>query len=101
MSADDSTQPERRIPYARQTIDDADVAAVVEALRSDFLTQGPRVAWFEGALREATGARHAIVVSSGTAALHLACAGLGIGAGDFGVVPAITFAASANCLDRK
>lgn len=98
MPADDPAPPARRIPYARQTIDDADAAAVVEALRSDFVTQGPRVGWFEDALREATGARHAVVVSSGTAALHLACTGLGIGAGDFGVVPAITFAASANCL---
>ena len=86
------------LPYARQAIDASDVEAVLAALGADFLTQGPRVAWFEDALREVTGARYAVAVSSGTAALHLACLGLGVGPGDVGVVPAITFAATANCV---
>jgi UDP-4-amino-4,6-dideoxy-N-acetyl-beta-L-altrosamine transaminase len=85
------------LPYGRQTIEDDDVAAVAEALRSDFLTTGPRVEAFEGAFAEAVGARHAVVCSSGTAALHLAMAALGAGTGDVVIVPAITFAATANC----
>ncbi|MBD5781693.1 UDP-4-amino-4,6-dideoxy-N-acetyl-beta-L-altrosamine transaminase [Pelagicoccus sp. NFK12] len=86
------------IPYGRQWIDDADIAAVVATLRSDFVAQGPKVDAFEAALCELTGARHAIAVSSGTAALHLSCLGLGVGPKDCGLVPAITFAATANCL---
>jgi len=86
------------IPYARQLIDESDAAAVLEALRSDFVTQGPRVAWFEDGLKEATGARYAVAVSSGTAALQVACQALGVSAADAGVVPANTFAATANCL---
>ncbi len=86
------------LPYGRQGIEAADVEAVLAALGSDYLTQGPRVGWFEDALREATGARYAVAVSSGTAALHLACLGLGVGPGDVGVVPSITFVATANCL---
>ncbi len=86
------------IPYGRQWIDESDIAAVVETLRSDFVAQGPKVAALEAALCELTGARYAVVVSSGTAALHLSCLGLGLGPGDCGIVPAITFAATANCL---
>ncbi len=86
------------IPYARQCIDESDIEAVVEALKSDFVTQGPRVGYFEDGLKEATGARYAIAVSSGTAALHLAYQGLGMGGGDVGIVPSITFAATANAL---
>ncbi|MBC2605782.1 UDP-4-amino-4,6-dideoxy-N-acetyl-beta-L-altrosamine transaminase [Pelagicoccus albus] len=86
------------IPYGRQSIDDSDIAAVVEALKSEFVAQGPRVDRFESALCEVTGARYAIAVSSGTAALHLSCLGLGVEEGDVGIVPAITFAATANCL---
>ncbi len=86
------------IPYGRQWIDESDVAAVVETLRSDFVAQGPKVAAFESALCELTGARFAVAVSSGTAALHLSCLGLGLGRGDLGIVPTITFAATANCL---
>ena len=87
-----------RIPYARQSIDDSDIEAVVETLRSDFVTQGPRVGYFEDGLKELTGARYAIAVSSGTAALHLACQGLDLGKGDVGISPAITFVATANAI---
>jgi perosamine synthetase len=86
------------LPYGRQHIDDDDVAAVVEALRSDWLTTGPRVEQFERALAEFTGAAHAVVVSNGTAALHAAMAALAIGPGDEVIVPAITFVATANCV---
>ena len=84
--------------YGRQSIDQSDIDAVVSVLRSDFLTQGPVVERFEGALAERVGARHAIAVSSGTAGLHIACLAAGVGSGDRGLTAAITFAASANCL---
>lgn len=86
------------IPYGRQCIDESDIEAVTRTLRSDFVAQGPQVSAFEAELCELAGARHAIVVSSGTAALHLCCLGLGLRAGDVGLVPGITFAATANCL---
>lgn len=86
------------IPYGRQWINESDVQAVVDTLRSDFVAQGPQVQKFESALCEFTGARYAVAVSSGTAALHLSCLGLGITEGDVGIVPAITFAATANSL---
>jgi perosamine synthetase len=86
------------LPYGRQWVDEDDIEAVVEVLRSDWLTTGPRVADFESAIAGATGAAEAVVVSSGTAALHLAMAALGIGPGDEVIVPAMTFAASANCV---
>lgn len=86
------------LPYARQTIDDDDVAAVVAALRSDWLTTGPLVEEFEEAFAREVGAAHAVAVSSGTAALHAAVAALGIGAGDEVIVPAMTFVATANCV---
>src|SRR3712207_6246163 len=70
------------IPYGRQTIEDDDVAAVVEALRGDWLTQGPRVAAFEAAVAEACAAPHAVAFSSGTAALHAACLAADLGPGD-------------------
>ena len=85
------------IPYGRQSITDEDVNAVVDVLRSDFLTQGPAVPRFEEKLAEHVGARHAVAVTNATAALHLACRALGVGPGDQVWVPAITFAASANC----
>ncbi|MDA0183823.1 UDP-4-amino-4,6-dideoxy-N-acetyl-beta-L-altrosamine transaminase [Solirubrobacter phytolaccae] len=85
------------IPYGRQTIEDDDVAAVLEALRSDFLTQGPRVAAFEAQLAELAGTPYAVAFSSGTAALHAACFAAGAGPGDEVVTSALTFAASANC----
>ena len=90
--------PLRRRGYGRQNIDRADIDAVIEVLTSDFLTQGPVVPRFEAALAERVGARHAVAVTSGTAALHLACLAAGVGPGDRGVTSAITFAASANCL---
>ena len=89
--------PDAVLPYGRQSIDEDDIAAVVEALRSDYLTTGPRVAAFEAALGEALGARHVVAVCNGTAALHAACAAAGLGPGDEVLVPAITFLASANC----
>ena len=85
------------IPYGRQDVTEADIEAVAEVLRSDFLTQGPAVPIFEQAVREACGARHAIAVNSGTSALHIACLALGVGPGDAVWTSAITFAASANC----
>ena len=85
-----------RIPYGRQSIDDDDVAAVVEALRSDWLTTGPRVEEFEAAFADFVGARHAVAVGSGTAALHAAMFAAGVGPGDEVIVPAMTFVASAN-----
>src|SRR5438552_9424659 len=84
------------IPYGRHHIDDDDVAAVVRVLRSDFLTQGPAVGEFELALCRRLGAAHAVVVNSGTAALHVGMLALGIGPGDLVIVPPITFVASAN-----
>jgi len=86
------------LPYARQTIDDDDVAAVVATLRSDWLTTGPLVDEFEEAFAREVGSAHAVAVSSGTAALHAAVAALGIGAGDEVIVPAMTFVATANCV---
>jgi UDP-4-amino-4,6-dideoxy-N-acetyl-beta-L-altrosamine transaminase len=83
------------LPYARQTIDDDDIAAVVEALGCPHLTQGPTVARFERALADYLGARHVSACSSGTAALHLAYLALGIGPGDEVVTSPITFSATA------
>ena len=93
-----SGMPARFLGYGRQSIDRSDIDAVVEVLESDFLTQGPQVERFEAALAERVGARHAVAVSSGTAALHIACLVAGVGPGDLGLTSAITFAASANCL---
>jgi UDP-4-amino-4,6-dideoxy-N-acetyl-beta-L-altrosamine transaminase len=86
------------LPYGRQTIDDDDIAAVAEALRSDYLTTGPRVDAFEAAFAAQVGAAHAVACSNGTAALHMAAIALDIGPGDVCVVPAITFLATANCV---
>jgi UDP-4-amino-4,6-dideoxy-N-acetyl-beta-L-altrosamine transaminase len=88
----------RFLGYGRQCIDRSDLDAVIAVLESEFLTQGPVVERFEAALAERVGARHAIAVSSGTAALHVACLAAGFGRGDLGLTAAITFAASANCL---
>jgi perosamine synthetase len=86
------------IPYSRQTLSETDLHAVREALRSDWITQGPWVERFEQKLAEVCGARFAVAVSSGTAALHLACLAAGIGEGDTVAVPTLTFVASANCV---
>ncbi len=84
------------IPYGRQEIDEDDIAAVVEVLRGDWLTTGPAVGRFESAFAELVGAEHAVAVTNGTAALHLAMLAAGIGPGDEVIVPTFTFAASAN-----
>lgn len=86
-----------KIYYGRQWIDEDDVNAVVETLRSDFLTCGPKVTEFERKLAEYTGAEYAVAVSNGTAALHCACMAAGIGPGDEVITTPLTFAASANC----
>jgi perosamine synthetase len=86
------------IPYGRQYIDDDDILAVVDVLRSDWLTTGPQVEEFEKAFARQVGAMHAVVVSSGTAALHAAMYAIGISLGDEVIVPSMTFAASANCI---
>jgi perosamine synthetase len=86
------------LPYGRQSIDDDDVEAVVRVLRSSWMTTGPTVGEFERAFAEVVGAQDAVAVSNGTAALHAAMYALGIGPGDEVIVPAITFAASANCV---
>jgi UDP-4-amino-4,6-dideoxy-N-acetyl-beta-L-altrosamine transaminase len=88
--------PQSFLPYGRQTIEDDDLAAVADVLRGDFLTTGPAVAAFEDAFSAQTGASHAVAVSSGTAALHLATLALGLGPGDTVAVPTITFVATAN-----
>jgi UDP-4-amino-4,6-dideoxy-N-acetyl-beta-L-altrosamine transaminase len=85
------------IPYGRQDISEADIQAVVDVLRSDFLTQGPAVALFEKAVSAYCGAAYATAVNSATSALHLACMALGVGAGDLVWTTPITFVASANC----
>jgi perosamine synthetase len=92
--------PVRRtiLPYGHQSIDEGDIQAVVETLRSDWLTTGPRVAEFEEAFATRTGARHAVSFSSGTAALHAAAFTAGLKAGDEAITSPLTFVATANCV---
>ena len=85
------------IPYGHQTITEADISAVVDVLRSPFITQGPAVPAFEQAVAAKVGARHAVAVNSATSALHIACLALGLGPGDRLWTSPITFVASANC----
>jgi UDP-4-amino-4,6-dideoxy-N-acetyl-beta-L-altrosamine transaminase len=85
------------LPYGRQTIEDDDISAVVEALKADFLTTGPTVGAFETAFAETVGARHAVACANGTAALHLAMLALDVQPGEAVIVPSITFLATANC----
>ena len=85
------------IPYGKQEISEADISAVVDVLRSDWLTQGPAVPSFEAVVAAYCGTRHAVAVNSGTSALHLACLALDVGPGDRVWTSAVTFAASANC----
>jgi UDP-4-amino-4,6-dideoxy-N-acetyl-beta-L-altrosamine transaminase len=87
----------RIIPYGRQSINEEDIQAVVEVLRSDWITQGPKVVQFEEAIAHYCGAKHAVVTCNATAALHLACRSLGIKAGDRVWTSPNTFVASANC----
>ena len=85
------------IPYGKQDINQADIDAVVEVLRSDFLTQGPMVPEFETKVAQYVGAKHALAVNSATSALHIACLALGLSAGDWLWTSPVTFVASANC----
>lgn len=85
------------IPYGRQNISEADIQAVVEVLRSDYLTQGPTVPAFEKCVSDYCHARFSVAVNSATSALHIACLALGIGPGDAVWTSPITFVASANC----
>ena len=85
------------IPYGRQDITEADIDAVADVLRSDFLTQGPMVTRFEDAVAQNCGVSNAVAVNSATSALHLACLALGLGPGDKLWTSANTFVASANC----
>jgi len=86
------------LPYGRQILDDEDIAAVVQTLRSDWLTTGPAVERFEADVSDFTGAQYGVAVCNGTAALHAAMHALGIGPGDEVIVPPMTFAATANCV---
>ena len=86
------------ISYGRQCIEDDDIAAVIETLKSDYLTCGPKIAEFERDLAAVVGSRYAVAVTNGTAALHISALALGIGAGDEVITTPLTFAASANCI---
>lgn len=86
------------IPYGHQTIEEDDIQAVADILRGDFITTGPAAAEFEKKAAAYVRAKYAVTVSNGTAALHIACLAAGIQQGDEVIVPAITFAASANCV---
>lgn len=84
------------LPYGRQSLDEADIAAVVEVLKSDYLTQGPAIPRFENAVAHWCGARHGIAMANGTATLHCAAKALGLGHGDWLWTSPVTFVASAN-----
>jgi perosamine synthetase len=86
------------IPYGRQLIDAEDIQNVMDVLQSDWLTTGPKVGEFESVFADYVGAKYAVAVNSGTAALHAAMFALDIGPGDEVIVPAMTFAATANCV---
>lgn len=86
------------IPYGKQTIDQDDIQAVVDVLKSDFLTTGPKIAEFEQTVADYVGAKYAVAISNGTSALHAACFAAGIGPGDEVITTPLTFAASANCV---
>jgi len=89
---------EKLLPYGRQSLDDADIQAVVEVLKSDWLTTGPKVGEFEERFAAWVGARHAVSFSSGTAALHGAAFAAGLGPGDEAITTPMTFCATANCV---
>ena len=88
---------EKKLGYGHQYIDDADIQAVADVLKSDYLTCGPKIAEAEEKLCRITGAKHAVLIANGTAALHAACFAAGIGPGDEVITTPLTFAASANC----
>ena len=86
------------LPYGRQTLDEGDIQAVIDVLRSDWLTTGPKVGDFEEAFAAKVGARHAVSFSSGTAALHAAAFAAGLKPGDEAITTPMTFCATANCV---
>lgn len=86
------------IPYGKQTIEQDDIQAVVDVIKSDFLTTGPKIAEFEQTVADYVGAKYAVAISNGTSALHAACFAAGIGPGDEVITTPLTFAASANCV---
>ena len=86
------------IPYGKQTIEQDDIQAVGDVLKSDFLTTGPKIAEFEQTVADYVGAKYAVAISNGTSALHAACFAAGIGPGDEVITTPLTFAASANCV---
>src|SRR6202790_5000521 len=89
---------ETLLPYGRQSLDDDDIQAVVEVLKSDWLTTGPKVGEFETRFSAWVNARHAVSFSSGTAALHGAAFAAGLGPGDEAITTPMTFCATANCV---
>src|SRR5580692_11357721 len=89
---------EKLLPYGRQSLDDGDIEAVVDALKSDWLTTGPKIGEFEGRFASWVNARHAVSFSSGTAALHGAAFAAGLGPGDEAITTPMTFCATANCI---
>ncbi len=88
----------KMIPYGRQTIEEDDIQAVVDVLRSDYLTTGPKISEFEKMVADYVGAKYAVAISNGTSALHAACFAAGIQAGDEVITTPLTFAASTNCV---
>lgn len=88
----------KAIPYGKQSIDANDIGEVVGVLKSDYITQGPRIGQFEEMLADYVGSKYAVVFSSGTAALHAACFAAGIAEGDEVIAPTLSFVASANCI---
>lgn len=98
ISKSQNSKEKKLIPYGKHYLDEEDIQAVVEVLRNGALTQGPKVAEFEKVIAEYTGVKYAVAVSSGTAALHLACIAAEIGNGDKVVTTPNTFVASANCV---
>ncbi|NCO32410.1 MAG: UDP-4-amino-4,6-dideoxy-N-acetyl-beta-L-altrosamine transaminase [Armatimonadetes bacterium CG2_30_59_28] len=98
MAEQNTSENPSPLPYGRQCIDEDDIDAVVAALRSAWLTTGPKVPEFEQRFAEFVDADHAVAVCNGTAALHCAMYAIGIGAGGEVIIPAITFAATANCV---
>jgi len=88
----------KSIPYGRQNITQADIDAVVNTLKSDFLTQGPKVGEFEQAFANYVGAKYAVLVGNATEALHISALALGVNASSVVLTTPITFVASANCI---